>query len=73
MNALYRRLAADVDLWIAHSAIYATNWVWPYFAGFSQASGIEEWLLTPNISAQTSLNIARWFSKPSHKLHHLFK
>lgn len=57
MDDLYDLLGADVDLWIGHSAIGGTHWVWPAFASFVRRRGIQEWLLTFNISPRSH----RWF------------
>jgi hypothetical protein len=57
LDDLYDLLGANIDLWIGHSALGGTRWVWPAFASFVQMRSIQEWLLTFNISPRSH----RWF------------
>lgn len=54
---LYDALGSMVDLWIGHSAVSGTRWVWPDFSSFIRRNRITEWLLTFNISPMSRL----WF------------
>jgi hypothetical protein len=54
-----------VDLWIGHSAIAGTRWVWPAFSSFVQRRHITEWLLTFNISPMSRLSFNGHFRQPS--------
>jgi hypothetical protein len=73
LNDLYSQLGKSVDLWIGHSAIDGTKWVFPFFRALITRYNIKAWLLTPNVSSQTSLNIRRYFSSPGHRLYPLFR
>jgi hypothetical protein len=70
---LFKAIGADVDLWIGHSAIYGTVWVWPSFLGCMASNPIKNWLLTPNLNPQALLNTGNTFRKTSHPLHPLFR
>jgi hypothetical protein len=76
LDELFSALSGDIDLWIGHSAIHGTPWVWPYFKDFIQRSEILArtklaWLITPN-SGQTHGHLAT-FSTPSPKTHRLYR
>lgn len=73
LDDLFSRLGKAVDLWIGHSGIDGTEWVFPFFRDFVTRHNIKTWLLTPNISSQTSLNIKRYFSAQGHRLRPLFR
>lgn len=72
LDHLLSQVGNVVDLWIGHSAIDGTKWVFPFFRDLVTRHNIKTWLLTPNISSQTSLNIKRHFSVPGHRLYPLF-
>jgi hypothetical protein len=55
LDDLYDRIGGSVDLWIGHSAIRGTEWVWPGFSAFVKRHGVKDWLLTPNISPRAHL------------------
>ena len=57
LDDLYDALGESIDLWIGHSAMPGTRWVWPEFAAFVRRRGIREWLLTFNIQGMSD----RWF------------
>jgi len=57
LEALQKALGESIDLWIGHSAIEGTRWVWPTFAKFLARHSVKEWLLTFNINPQSHL----WF------------
>ena len=73
LDDLFRAIGADVDLWIGHSAIYGTDWVWPKFNEFVNHNGIEHWLLTPNLNPQAHLYIQGPFAQEGHPLYSLFR
>jgi hypothetical protein len=73
LDALFQKLGDSIDLWIGHSAIEGTRWVWPHFANFVQRHRIEEWLLCGNINAQAHLWHDGAFRKPSHRLYEWYK
>ena len=66
LDDLYDTLGGTIDLWIGHSALPGTRWVWPAFSSFVRRRGIEEWLLTANISPRSHL----WFEGAFRKAHH---
>jgi hypothetical protein len=72
-NQFFSQLGDAIDLWIGHSAIDGTAWVFPYFKALVRKYNVTRWLLTPNISPQAKLNIRRYFSVPGHRLHSLFR
>jgi hypothetical protein len=72
LDDLARALGASVDVWIGHSAIGGTRWVWPPFTDFVSRHGIDQWLLTPNISPRGHLYLDGLFRKPGHALFPLF-
>jgi hypothetical protein len=61
LEDLYKRIGASVDLWIGHSAIHGTDWVWPKFVDFTKRNNVKNWLLTPNISPRAHLYLDRHF------------
>ena len=71
LDALTKEL--DVDLWIGHSAIGGTQWVWPTFAKLVQHHNLRRWLLTCNVSGKTQLHIRTFNLKQKdgsrHRLH----
>lgn len=73
LDDLYSRLGKSVDLWIGHSSIYGTEFVWPYFKTFIQRHAIQEWLLAPNINPRANLQFDGQFCVPEHKLFPLFR
>lgn len=62
-----------IDLWIGHSSIYGTRWVWPYFMTFVKRHSIQNWLLSPNISPLAHLYLDVTFRNPTHDLYPLFE
>src|SRR5580700_1794982 len=68
LDDLYDALGGSIDLWIGHSALGGTRWVWPAFASFVHRRGIREWLLTPNISPRSHLWFERTFRERHHRL-----
>jgi hypothetical protein len=61
-------LGQSIDLWIGHSALKGTKWVWPAFSSFVQRRGITEWMLTANISPRSHLWFEGIFRRPEHRL-----
>jgi hypothetical protein len=72
-SQFFSQLGCAIDLWIGHSAIDGTAWVFPYFRDLVRSYNVKKWLLTPNISSRTSLNIRKNFSVQRHRLHELFR
>ncbi len=68
LDELFEILGERIDLWIGHSSIHGTRWVWPEFASFVRRHDIREWLLTANISGRSHLWFERDFRKPNHRL-----
>lgn len=68
LDRLHDALGASIDLWIGHSALLGTRWVWPTFASFVKRREIKQWLLTFNINPQSHLWFERTFRKPTHRL-----
>ena len=64
IERLYDAIGSRVDLWIGHSAVFGTHWVWPTFSSFVQRNRIAEWLLTFNISPMSRLWFDVAFRKP---------
>jgi hypothetical protein len=73
LDDLFTAIGADVDLWIGHSAIYGTVWVWPSFLGLVASKKIKHWLLTPNLNPQALLFLEITFRKVGHPLYPLFR
>lgn len=73
LDGLFERLGDSIDLWMGHSAIGGTPWVWPPFASFIQRHNIEEWLLCGNLNPQAHLWHDRAFKKPTHRLYDWYK
>jgi hypothetical protein len=69
LDDLLNALGTSIDLWIGHSSIYGTAWVWPKFADFVRRNNIQEWLVTGNISGRAHLYFDGAFRK---RTHHLF-
>ena len=71
LDALANEL--NVDLWIGHSAIGGTRWVWQRFAELVKQHNLRRWLLTCNISGKTHLHIRTFSLKKKdgsqHRLH----
>ena len=65
LDELYDALGASIDLWIGHSALGGTHWVWPAFSSFVQTHSINEWLLTFNISPRSHLWFEGYFREPT--------
>jgi hypothetical protein len=72
LDQLFAQVGEAVDLWIGHSAIDGTKWVFPFFRDLVTRHNTKTWLVTPNINSQTPLNIRRHFSAPGHRLYPLF-
>jgi hypothetical protein len=72
LDDLYQTIGESVDLWIGHSAIYGTDWVWPKFLAFTQRNNVANWLLTPNISPRAHLYLDRAFRTKHNPLFPLF-
>jgi hypothetical protein len=68
LDRLYVTLGPSVDLWIGHSALGGTEWVWRAFASFIERNAIKEWLLTFNMSPQAHLWFERTYRAPKHRL-----
>ncbi|MGA8574336.1 MAG: hypothetical protein WB609_01455 [Candidatus Cybelea sp.] len=73
LDELFDRLGNSIDLWMGHSAIAGTRWVWPHFADFVKRKSIGEWLLCGNLNPQAHLWHGRAFRKPSHRLYEWYK
>jgi len=72
LDELYDCLSGSVDLWIGHSAVYGTEWVYPYFREFVDGKKISNWLLAPNISPRAHLYLDGTFRKTGHRFLPLF-
>jgi hypothetical protein len=68
LDDLYDALGGSIDLWIGHSALGGTQWVWPAFSSFVRRRGIKEWLLTANISPRSHLWFEGAFRERRHRL-----
>jgi hypothetical protein len=73
LDDLFLELNGTVDLWIGHSALHGTEWVWPSFNAFVKRHQINEWLFTPNISPRTNGQVKGIYQKPGHALYEFFK
>ncbi len=73
LDGLFERLGDTIDLWMGHSAIDGTRWVWPAFADFVKRYNISTWLLCGNLNPQAHLWHDRAFRKPSHRLYEWYK
>lgn len=69
LDAMFERLGDSIDLWMGHSAIAGTQWVWPPFADFVKRQGVKEWLLCGNLNPQAHLWHDGSFRKPTHPLY----
>lgn len=72
IEELFQEVGNAVDLWIGHSAIYATHWVWPRFLDLVGRHKIVSWLLAPNINPQAHLYLDGWFRQRDNPLFPLF-
>jgi hypothetical protein len=64
----------SIDLWIGHSSIHGTDWVWPDFLNLMAHWSAKNWLLTPNLSAMAAnLHFKGQFTKETHALFPLFR
>ena len=68
LDDLFHTLGESIDLWIGHSAILGTKWVWPKFSDFLQRHAIQEWLLSGNINPQSHLWFNKDFRRKQHRL-----
>jgi hypothetical protein len=68
LDDLLSALGSSIDLWIGHSSIHGTAWVWPTFAEFVQRTNIQQWLLTGNISGLAHRYFDDEFRKRAHQL-----
>jgi hypothetical protein len=73
LDALFACLGDSIDLWMGHSAIDGTQWVWPTFAEFVKRNRIAEWLLCGNLNPQAHLWHDGAFRKSSHRLYNWYK
>lgn len=73
LDKVFKELNGAVDLWIGHSALYGTEWVWPTFNAFLKRHQINEWLFTPNISSRTAGHVKNYYQKKGHPLYEFFK
>lgn len=73
LDNLFLELNGTVDLWIGHSALYGTEWVWPSFDAFVKRHQINEWLFTPNLSSRTNGQVTGIYQKRGHALYEFFK
>lgn len=72
LEELFDQLGEDVDLWIGHSAIDGTEWVWPSFLDFVQQKNIASWLLTLNINPRGHLSFDGAFRRRNNPRFPLF-
>jgi hypothetical protein len=68
LDDLWNALGSSIDLWIGHSSINGTSWVWPEFARFVRRTNIQQWLLTGNLSGRSHLYFDGSFRKQTHQL-----
>jgi hypothetical protein len=68
LDDLHDALGESIDLWIGHSALGGTRWVWPAFAAFVRRRGIDQWLLTQNLSPRSHRWFEDYFRRPKHRL-----
>jgi hypothetical protein len=71
VSRLLRFLSKRVDLWVGHSSIYGTDWVWPEFSSY-KAFRLQSWLLTGNISCWGARSMASAFSLRTHSVFPLY-
>jgi hypothetical protein len=72
LDDLYDAIGDSVDLWMGHSAVDGTRWVWPGFEHFVRRRGIQEWMLTPNLSPRSHLYLDGAFRKSKNPRFSLF-
>jgi hypothetical protein len=72
LDDLHREIGRSVDLWIGHSAIEGTRWVWPEFLRFVDGHDIDDWMLTPNVSKRGHLYLDGAFRSESNPRFPLF-
>jgi hypothetical protein len=73
LDAVFEELNNVVDLWIGHSALPGTEYVWPTFNGLLKRHQIKDWLFTPNLSYWTATHVKNHFQKSGHPLYEFFK
>lgn len=73
LHSLYGLLGSAIDLWIGHSSIHGTEWVWPHFDRFVQHHKIEEWMLAGNINPQARLQFNLQYLEATHRLFDWFE
>jgi len=74
LDDLFLAFGESIDLWIGHSSIHGTDWVWPDFLKLMMRWNAKNWLLTPNLSAMAAnLHFKGQFTKETHALFPLFR
>jgi hypothetical protein len=73
LDKLFVELDGTVDLWIGHSALGGTEWVWPSFSAFVRRHRINKWLFTPNLSSRTNGHVKNYYQKADHSLYEFFR
>ena len=74
LDDLFLAFGESIDLWIGHSSIHGTDWVWPDFLKLMTRWNSKNWLLTPNLSAMAAnLHFKGQFTKETHALFPLFR
>ncbi len=68
LDDLFKTIGSKVDLWIGHSAIYGTQWVWPSFDAFKRRHTNRNWIFGPNLNPQAHLYLNGDFRKSDHRL-----
>jgi hypothetical protein len=74
LNDLFIAFGGSVDLWIGHSSIYGTDWVFPDFLKLMTRWSVRNWMLTPNLCGRMAANLhfKRQFVNRNHDLFPLF-
>jgi hypothetical protein len=72
VNRLLRFLSKRVDLWLGHSSIYGTDWVWPEFSSYIKTFKLQSLLLTGNISHWGAISMESAFALRTHPLFPLY-
>jgi hypothetical protein len=74
LDDLFCGIGTSTALWIGHSSIYGTEWVWPDFLKLMARWNVKNWLLTPNLNGMAvQLHFKGAFAKASNALFPLFR
>lgn len=74
LDDLFCAIGTSAALWIGHSSIYGTEWVWPDFLKLMACWNVKNWILTPNLNGMAAeLHFKGAFAKASHAFFPLFR